>query len=70
MNVNPLRVAVPPGVVRLISPLAPLPTMATTVLAETTVNDDADVLPNDIDEVLSKFDPVMVINVPVPAAVG
>jgi len=40
--------------------------MATIVLDETTVNDDTDVPPNVMDEVLSKFEPVMVIVFPVP----
>ncbi len=70
MKLNPSAVALPPGVTRLIAPLEPLPTMATIIVDETTVNDETDVPPNVMDEVLSKFEPVIVIWSPNAAAVG
>jgi hypothetical protein len=70
MNVNPSSEAVPPGVVKLTAPEEPLPTIATIVDDDTTVNELTEVPPRVITEVLSKYEPVMVISDPVAAAVG
>jgi hypothetical protein len=70
MNVNPSNEAVPPGVVKLTAPEEPLPTIATMDEEETTVNAVTGVPPNVMIEVPTKLLPVIVINVPVAAAVG
>ena len=43
----PVLVAVPPGVITVIGPVAPLPTVALMVCAATKVKEDAAVLPKD-----------------------
>jgi hypothetical protein len=70
ININPFKVAVPPGVVRLIAPEEPLPTIATIEVDETRVNAVTGVPPRVIIDVPSKLLPVMLINAPVAAAVG
>ena len=56
--------------VKLTAPEEPLPTIATIVVDDTTVNELTEVPPRVITEVLSKYEPVMVISAPVAAAVG
>jgi hypothetical protein len=68
--VNPASDALPPGVVRLTAPVAPVPTIATIEVVETTVNDVTRVPPNVIIEVPVKFVPVMLMIAPEPALVG
>jgi hypothetical protein len=70
MKVNPASEAVPPGVVRLTTPVAPVPIIATIDVEETTVNDVTGVPPNVITEVPVKFVPVMLMIDPSPALVG
>jgi hypothetical protein len=70
MNVNPASEAVPPGVVKLNAPVAPVPTTATMEVEETTVNDATGVPPKVITEVPLKLVPVIVIILPAPALVG
>jgi hypothetical protein len=70
INIKPFKLAVPPGVVKLNAPVEPLPTIATIVVDETTVNAVTEVPPSVIADVASKLLPVMVINAPVGAAVG
>jgi hypothetical protein len=70
MNANPASAAVPPGVVRLTTPVAPVPIIATIDVEETTVNDVTGVPPNVITEVPVKFVPVMLMIDPSPALVG
>ena len=52
--VKPAREAVPPGVVKLTAPVEPLPTVATIVVDDTTVNDLTLIPPSDTANVLSK----------------
>jgi hypothetical protein len=70
MKVNPSNEAVPPGVVKLTAPVAPVPTMAIIEVDETTVNDVTNVPPNMMVEVLLKLVPVMVIKAPAAAVLG
>jgi hypothetical protein len=70
INIKPFKLAVPPGVVKLSAPVEPLPTIATIVVDETTVNAVTGVPPRVIADVASKLLPVMVINAPVAATVG
>jgi hypothetical protein len=70
IKVNPASDAVPPGVVKLTAPVAPVPTTATMEVEETTVNDATGVPPKVIAEVPLKLVPVIVIIVPAPALVG
>jgi hypothetical protein len=70
INVKPFKRAVPPGVVKLSAPEDPLPTTATIVVDETTVNEVTGVPPRVIADVASKLLPVMVINALVAATVG
>jgi hypothetical protein len=70
MNVNPASEAVPPGVVKLTAPEEPLPTIATIVVDDTTVNELTAVPPNVKAVVPSKLVPVILINAPVAAIVG
>ena len=70
MKVKPANDAVPPGVVKLTAPVAPVPTMATMDVEETTVNELTLVPPNVMAEVLLKLVPVMVIKAPAAAVVG
>lgn len=69
-NVNPFEVAVPPGVVTLTLPDAPVPTTAVIVVAFTTVNDWAAVPPKLTVVAPVKFVPVIVTVVPVAAERG
>jgi biotin-(acetyl-CoA carboxylase) ligase len=70
MNVNPSSEAEPPGVVKLNGPEEPLPTIATIVDDDTTVNELTAVPPNVKAVVPSKLVPVILINAPVAAIVG
>lgn len=70
IKVKPTSESVPPGVITLTAPDAPLPTAAVIVLALTTVKDEAAVPPNLTTVAPVKLEPEMVIVVPVPAAVG
>jgi hypothetical protein len=70
MNVKPASEALPPGVVRLTAPVAPVPTIATIEVDDTTVNEVTGVPPNVMVDVLLKFVPVILINVPAAAVVG
>jgi hypothetical protein len=70
MNVNPPKIAVPPGVVTETFPDDPLATTAVMVVALTTVYDAAFVPPKLTPVAPVKFVPVMVTVVPVPALVG
>ena len=69
-KIKPVILAVPPGVVKLISPDAPAPTTATIAVEDTTVNTCTDVPPRVIANVPMKFVPVIVIVAPEPTAVG
>ena len=60
----PVLVAVPPGVVTVIVPVAPLPTVALMVVALVTVNDAAAVPPKATAVAPVKLVPVMVTTVP------
>jgi hypothetical protein len=70
INIKPFKLAVPPGVVKLSTPEDPLPTTATIVVDETTVNEVTGVPPRVIADAASKLLPVMVINALVAATVG
>ena len=70
IKVNPVSVPVPPGVVTLTEPDAPLLTTAVIVVALTTVNDVATVPPKLTTDAPVKFVPVIVIVVPAPPLVG
>jgi hypothetical protein len=70
IKVKPASEALPPGVVRLTAPVDPVPTIATIEVDDTTVNDVTGVPPNVMVDVLLKFVPVILINVPAAAVVG
>ena len=70
IKVNPLLVAVPPGVVTLTFPVVPAATMAVIVVAFTTLNEVASVPPKLTAVASVKFVPVMVTVVPTPPEVG
>ncbi len=70
ININPFKLAEPPGVVRLSAPEEPLPTTARMEVEETTVNDVTEVPPRVMADVLEKSEPEMEISVPAPAEVG
>ena len=70
INVNPARVAVPPGVVTLTLPEVPDPTTAVMLVAKTTLNDVTAVPPKLTAVAPVKLVPVMVMVVPLPALVG
>jgi len=70
INVNPANDAVPPGVVTLTFPDAPVPTTAVIVVVSTTIKEDAAVPPKLTVVTLEKFVPLMVIVALVPALVG
>jgi len=65
-----LLVAVPPGVVTVIVPVAPMPTVAVSEVALTTEKDAAAVPPKATAVVPVKFVPVMVMTAPVAPLVG
>ncbi len=67
---EPVLVAVPPGVVTLIVPLAPLPTVALMLVALFTVNDVAAMPPMVTVVAPMKSVPVMVTTVSCPPLVG
>ena len=69
-KVNPLRVAVPAGVTTRTSPLAPLPTTATMVVALTTLKDLAAVPPKLTELAPVRLVPVRVTVWPSRAEVG
>lgn len=70
INVNPANVVVPPGVVTLTFPDAPIPTVAIILVGELTVNDVAAVPPKLTAIAPVKFVPVIVTESPVPPLVG
>jgi hypothetical protein len=70
MNVKPASEALPPVVVKLTAPVAPVPTIATIDEDETTVNDETGVPPNVITEVPVKFVPVMLMTAPAASVTG
>ena len=70
IKVKPVIIAVPPGVVTLILPEAPVPTVAVIVVAFTTVNVVAATPPNMTAVAPVKFVPVIVITVPLDPLVG
>jgi SepF-like predicted cell division protein (DUF552 family) len=70
INVNPDKLAVPPGVVTETEPEAPDATTAVIVVELTTLNEVAAVPPNVTEEAPIRLDPVMVTVVPVAAEVG
>ena len=70
MKLNPLIVAVPSLVVKLIAPDEPLPTTAVTVVEESTWKDATDIPTKEMAEVLFRFVPVIVMVAPVPALLG
>ena len=69
-NINPVLVAVPPGVVTLMLPVAPLATTTVIVLASTTVNEVAAIPPKLTAVAPVKLVPVMVTVAPAAADVG
>jgi hypothetical protein len=70
VKINPVRAAVPPALVKLTAPLAPLPTTAVMVVEESTLKAATDNPPNVIAVVALKLVPVIVMVAPVPALVG
>jgi len=70
INVNPAKIAVPPGFVTLTFPDAPVPTTAVIVVVSTTIKEDAAVPPKLTAVMFVKFVPLMVTAAPVPALVG
>jgi len=70
INVNPARDPVPPGVVTDTLPEAATPTIAVTLVAETTVNEVAAVPPKLTAVAPVNSVPVMVTIVPFPELVG
>jgi hypothetical protein len=70
MNVKPVFVVVPPGVVTLRPPDEPVPTTAVIVVELTTVNDEAATPPKLTAVAPVKFVPVIVTVTPVAALVG
>ena len=70
INVKPVRVAVPPGVLTLTLPEVPDATTAVMLVAETTLNDVAAVPPKLTAVAPVKLVPVKVTVVPLPALVG
>jgi hypothetical protein len=64
VNIEP-EFAVPPGVVTLICPVAPLPTIAVILVFELTLKDDAGTPPKFTAVTPIKLVPVIVIAVPV-----
>jgi hypothetical protein len=70
VNVNPARVAVPPGVTILTLPVAPAPTTAVMLVAELTVKEVAAVPPKLTAVAPVKLVPVTVTEVAVPPLVG
>lgn len=70
-NVNPAMVAVPPGVVTVTFPEAPLvPTLTVIVVEFTMVRDVPEIPPNRTDVAPKKFVPVIVTVAPPGASVG
>jgi hypothetical protein len=70
IKVKPAKEAVPPGVVRLTAPVAPIPTIARMEVEEITVNDVTGIPPNVMADVLLKLVPVIVISAPAAAVIG
>ena len=70
IKVKPVKEAVPPGVVRLTAPVAPIPTIARMEVEEITVNDVTGIPPNVMADVLLKLVPVIVISAPAAAVIG
>jgi hypothetical protein len=69
-NVKPANVAVPPGVVTPILPVAPVPTRAVMLVDELTVNEEAATPPKLTAVAPVKLVPTIVIDVPVAPLVG
>jgi hypothetical protein len=70
MKVKPESAVVPPEVVRLSAPVAPLPTRAVIEVDDKTWKDATDIPPKVIAVVVFKLVPVIVMFAPVPALVG
>ena len=70
ININPFKLAEPPGVVTLTAPVDPAPTCARIDEADTTVNADTGVPPNASELVPFKLFPLMVMIAPDAAVVG
>ena len=70
INVNPGLVAVPPGVVTETFPEVPKPTTAVILVADTTINEEAVMLPKLTVVAPVKLVPLMVTVVPLPALIG
>ena len=70
VKINPVRAAVPPALVKLTAPLAPLPTTAEMVVEESTWKVATDNPPKVITVVVFKLVPVIVMFAPVPALDG
>jgi hypothetical protein len=69
-NTKPGREAIPFGVVTLMLPVAPVPTTAVILVADTTVKEDAEAPPKLTTVVPVKFVPVMVTVTPCVAVFG
>ena len=70
LNVKPAIDTVPPGVVIVMLPDAPVPTTAVIIVAELTVNEEAATPPKFTAVVPVKLFPVIVIDVPIPPLDG
>lgn len=70
MKTNPDSEAVPPAVVRLSAPVAPLPTTAVTTVEESTWKEATEIPPSEMAEMPPKLLPVIVMLDPVTALVG
>ena len=70
INVNPSKLAIPPGATKLTAPVAPVPTIATMDVEETTVKTSTAVPPRLMAVVPEKFVPNIDITSPFPAAIG
>ena len=70
INIKPARDAVPPGVVTVTLPDAPVPTTAVILVAELTVKEEAAIPPKFTTVAPVKLVPVIVIDVPVPPLDG
>jgi hypothetical protein len=69
-NTKPGREAIPFGVVTLMLPVAPVPTTAVILVADTTVKEDAEAPPKLTTVVPVKLVPVIVTVAPLPAVDG
>jgi hypothetical protein len=69
-KIKPESAAEPPAAVRLRDPVAPEPTTAIIVVEDNTWKDATDIPPKEIEEVLFRFVPVIVMVAPVAALLG